>query len=68
MPKKKILTEDLTRVVSMRMDQQTWAALVEVARSQGLSASSFMRSAVFSRMREQGVEPNVRLNRKKELR
>ncbi len=65
MPKKKILTEDLNRVVSMRLDHQTWIALVEVARSQGLSASSFMRSAVFSKLREQGVEPHCR---KKELR
>ena len=57
MPKKKFITPNLGRIVSLRLDEETWGDLIDLARKQGYSASGFMRNAVFTKLREQGVEP-----------
>lgn len=63
MPKKTIYTPDLERVVSFRVGQQIWVKLVNLSRSQGYSASGWIRNAVFRKLKESGIEPTQPINR-----
>ena len=60
MPKKKIITPNMEKVVSMRLDTDTWTDLIDIARQQGYSASGFMRNAIFYKLRQLGIEPSRR--------